>query len=489
MGGAALTCYDLNQHIKLIEGIEESELTQSVFINFFNRNKGFDQDTNLLDAFDTYAQEIYKDTERLSEPNLSIQKEMRHEAFRKKLYKNIYEINHINDTFSLKLLDDVVDTLPNYSEYSFEKLVPEIRETAPYLILRLLNDGVWNKKGGGNNTIENIKVISHYILGDTGNKSLLEKLAKDRGVLGIYDMLHFKFSCNYSRGGDIWDVSRSLMWHKLTQNGKLSVDDEIVNQTNDKDTLEEATLAAFKIFKEAYIDTGLNLLQDFEDITDEAILGNRVVLNKKWFKQVQTEEKYKYRIQAIKSRRQVFTIYDLCLEGNYSGMRCGGYVFKGKKIKEWMQDYLFGTCFKSSNPANKELFVNFLLKCLKSTVGSHGDRDYASQEFSFNEITLILNRERILEYWKENDENIKDTFKNKQGEIVTQNYVAYYQENEKNVSDLSNPSKTGMFDILDIELEKYLKEKEKIKEDIKKQKAVKVATKKSTSKKAGAKNQ
>lgn len=474
-GDKTLTNYGLNQLIKLIEGIEESELTQSVFIEFFNQNKKFTQSTVLLDMFDIYAQEIYKDNKKLSEPKLSIQKEARHDAFRKRLYKNIYEINRIDDTFSPKLLNEVVETLPYYSEYSLVNLVPEIREIAPYLILRLLNDGVWNKKGDGNNTVKNIEVISHYILGDTKTNlpSLLEKFAKGRGALGIYDMLHFRSSCNNSRGGDIWDVTRSLLWHKLTQNGKLSVGDEVINNTNNKNTLEEITLATFEIFKKAYIDIGKNILLEFKNVTDEVVLGKRIASNKKLLKQIQADERHERRIKATKARMEVFTTYDLCLEGEPGGIRSGGYLYKGRKIRDWMQDYMFNVCFNSTTNTNKELFVEYALKGFNtSSVSKSGRETVHSSEFSFNGLALVLGKERVLKYWKDNRKSIKTIFKNKEGEVVAENYIAYYQDqgDDKSESDLSNPTKTGVFDVLDCELEKYKEEQKQAVEDAKKKK-------------------
>ena len=371
-----------------------------------------------------------------------------------KLMSKIYEINRIDDNITIRLIDEVISHYPKFSLYESEN-VPDTRDRIFFLTLKLLNDGVWNKKGAGHNTVENIKVIANYLLKHDASLSVPEKIGKGRGPIGIYEMVHLRYSCNMSRGGSLWEINRALRWHKLTKNGSVSnIQDSDINNTDDEETLEEITSHVFSIFKSEYIDTKRNFLGEIESLTAEQLLGTEVANNEAWLEQIKKEERFEERIGLEKAKLEMFTIYDLCYEGNYSGIKCGGYVFEKRKIKDIMQDYLFDTCFIDSKnqDAAYEYFMNLLFRGFESFHSI--DEEKRGYKFVFEKTKSIIDSERLLTFWGVHRDEIKKLYEKKTGVLYAAGYTIFYQDDLRSLSDLSNKDKSGVFDILDAELVK-----------------------------------
>lgn len=440
--------YHLNQYIKFIEGIDDGRLTDSIFIEFF-KNFGNQEGQDTVSKFKNYVKNIIFDVDGDALEN-KIKNSFLLQEFFNKIAGKIYEINRIDDNICIQLIDEVISSAPRYSLLGFASL-SDTRDHFYYLIAKILNEGVWNKKGKGNNTIENTKVIAGYLLKHGEEKTILEKIAVGKGPIGMYEMVALKFSFNSSRSGNLWDIGRALMWHKLSDNGSNSVSDSAVNQTNDLVSMEEVSQNAFAIFKTEYIDNKKNFLKEIDDIKPEDVLGSDVSSDSVWLDTIKRDEKFEVGIGIIKAKIEMFTIYDFCFDGDHGGMRCGGYEYQGQKIRNIMQDYLFQTCFVNSVDPNigYECFMNLLLRSFESLRVFDDDRKYA---FYFDKIVNILNKERLLEYWKNNRDKIKELYSNKEGIFFGGHYNVYFKTVQESKSDLTNDDGTGVFDVLDKEL-------------------------------------
>jgi hypothetical protein len=443
-----LNTYQLNQYIKFIEGVDDGNLTDSVFLEFF-KNFSKQIGTDILSKFTSYITRVVP---RLAGEALEtmIKRSFMITEFYRKFHQKVYDVNKVDDQLSDQMLNEVIEYLPRFSLYESEN-APGTRNNLFYLILKIINDGVWNKKGEGHNSVENVKIIAQYLLKDGKNETVIEQMGKSRGVIGIYEILHLRYSCNQSRGGDMWEVSRALMWHKLTENGKKTVSDSEINQNNDQVSIEEITQNVFAVFKEEFIDKERNFLGEVEELTAEEILGKEIAENSEWLKVIKSEEQFESKIGLERAKIEMFSIYDLCFEGNYTGIKSGGYKYEGKKIRDIMQDYLFETCFVDAQNQERayESFVNLLLRGFEN-INSFSERN--KYRFDFKKITNILDGVKLLKYWEEHRDQIKLIYKDKQGVLHAGGYDVFFHDNEKSLSDLSNSEKTGVFDILDKEI-------------------------------------
>jgi hypothetical protein len=442
-----LNNYHLTQYIKFIEGFEETDLTDSILIKFIEALNPNEQTSNILEEIEIYLKDVFCPNKDPITTNVVVSMLMK--KFISKLSNRIYEINRINDKFSIILLNTIVDSFPKYSLYpcyegDISPNIHNIRKMLQLAVLKLLNDGVWNKDGRGQNSLSNIKFISYYILGcyEEGIKSIIEKLGKNRGILGIYDMLSI---CYIFIRTEYWEIQKSLYWHGLKQSGRDNITDQDVLNIDLRMLMEEVNVMALSIFKELYIDNGKNVFEDFTKIEGTDLVGGQASSISDWFGLIKSEEIFDSLVEIIKSELEIIVIYDLCSDFfNDNTYRCGYYFHGDTKIKDIMQDYLFEVCFKVSekNPDAYKYFVNYLLKNYVRMRGG----DNWSYGLKFEEIQKTLDKDTLLQYLDLNHEDIKDYFEGKEGAVKTYNYTATYKE------DLTNQAKTGLFDILENEL-------------------------------------
>ncbi len=456
----------LIQYIKFIEGIDIDELTDSVFFDFFSSIKSNEfpflgRDDNymsyvcrifnikdpkyahisLSEMFRAQINQIFllsqNDVESL------IFKDILMNKFFKKIGVRIHDINRIDDSFSRVLLVDIIENMPNYSHYpvngtnSFK--VENIRYTLNNAIAEILENGIWNVEGAGRNFLDNIKIISHYILGDTdaGIESILSKLGHSRGVLGIYDMV---LTHDFCLDDEMFNISRSLAWHSITNNGTTEgITEERINNRTFKDAIEEISLKTFELFKEEYIDPKKNFFIDVENLTLSDCLGKYVENEPDWLQEIQAEQDCSHKFEALKSRIQGYVINTFCID-DVSYKHCGIFEFGGRKIKDIMQDYLFDFCFGVSMGRKEgyDLFVRFILTQFSTITG-----ETTTYRLVLNKLYKVLNQQRLLQYWSDHRAEIKEYFADKAGHVSTAGYIATYEE------DLTNEGNTGVFDLLD----------------------------------------
>lgn len=464
-----LTNGQLLQYIKFIEGIDIDELTDSVFFEFFSSYKCHDQpDLNQVDGYrkyvhdmfnleynqpaDIYLTEMFRETINqlfvLDENSVQslVFKDVLMNQFFKKVSDKIQDVNRIDDHFSQVLLEDMLENMPKYSHYPpYDHLSLNIvnnRFSMSLAITKILENGIWNSKGGGRNFIDNVKIISQYILGDTnsGIESILSKLGHSRGALGIYDMVITHDLCVDL---DMFNIGRSLAWHRITQNGSLTgITDERINNRTIKETIEEICIKTFEVFKDEYIKPNKNFFLDVKNLSLSDCLGKYVEKDQEWLNLITNEAGCSNVLEILKSKIEGFVINTLCID-DASYKHCGIFEYEGRKIKSIMQDYLFDFCFsiKGTDKSGFEYFIRFIMKqYVTSSAGAS-----LSFYLDFEKVLKVLDREKLDKYWKAYGDQIKEYFEGEKGYVRTANYTASYD------GDLTNTNGTGIFDILDKE--------------------------------------
>ncbi|MFA6897063.1 MAG: P-loop NTPase fold protein [Patescibacteria group bacterium] len=365
------------------------------------------------------------------------------EQVREKLWRIIINnARKLNDAVSANLIGNLLENIHNYSLLDIKNIGIGLRDDISIFLVRLLDAAGWGDYSGdhSHNTEENIKGIAEWIFGEGqySGRGILSRLSNpEHGILGLYDLLAFRLHCSTDRGGDIFDLSRSLSKHS-DKNAPTE------GNTRDiaKEEMREISQKVFGIFKEQYIDPGKNIFEEIEKLHLNELAGKYSEYVESQIKEgIILREEVERKIASLKSGIISFIVYQLGNELINSGVGCGFYDPSGKEdkhqIKEEFNRYLFNFCF---NPAKTEdgyeHFVRFLLRNYASVFASQR-RDGREYIPSIGEFIKALDKEMLTSYWQENSEAIKGLgFEQEEKQIINSNYTATYKEHLDNLYEV-----------------------------------------------------
>jgi hypothetical protein len=338
--------------------------------------------------------------------------------------------SHVGDSLITYLLAHFQD----YSLISVDKIGLGLRDDLSYLLLFLLDRVGWSTASGSRspNTPENIREIADRIFGEGRHQgqSIVDTLgAKERGVLGLFDLMLFRLSCSADRGGDTFNLQRALSLH-----GDPKAPTEGPTNIIAIEEMREISQRVFRIFQDQYITPKENLFDRINALTVKDLLGKySLFVDKELAAGKLKQEELEKAVAVTKSRITGFVVYQLGNSLVSSGVGCGYYDVEGKNdskgISESINSYLFEECFNPSrDERNYENFLDYLLINLSNTFSSSSDFDYTQKPY-VGEFTKVLSKERLVDYWKKNRKIILEMSLNtKEKQVVTSNYTATYKK-------------------------------------------------------------
>ncbi|MEK8133117.1 P-loop NTPase fold protein [Paenibacillus filicis] len=298
-----------------------------------------------------------------------------------------------------------LDTLPKYSSLEIQNLGVGLRgHTFIFFIANLLDKIGWKDEGGyhWSNTDGNIIEIAEWIFGENEYKGIgiLEKLGNSKnGVLGLHDLLVFRLSCCADRGGDLFNLSRSLSINGDENNPTEGRVEDIV-----KGEMRKISQHIFHQFQKQYIDTKKNIFDAVMGLTIEEVCGNS------YYYIVEsgvTDGELNAKLEELKSKLIVFMIYQLGSTIYSSGIACGYYDEEGNEdkhgINKAINEYLFDICFNPELCENgPDYFLYYLFLMFEPTFGVTSKRLPTIKGFS-----RVLDTEKISDYWKKYRKDIE----------------------------------------------------------------------------------
>ena len=339
------------------------------------------------------------------------------------------------------LIDKLLDSFPQYSVIDIDRLGTGGRLDLALLLVRILDAIGWSDQQRQyiDNIEGNVSAIAERIYGEGQyeNNGLLSKLFHaDRGVLGLYDVMRFRLYCCADRGGDVFNVQRSLILHH-DPNGQTSgsVQAIVVGE------MRELSQSIFSRFKNDFINKRVNiftlveslslkeLASEWEGFIKEKVNDDEPVSDE----HISTEELEQI-IAQTKSRIIVFILYQLGNQLIKSGIGCGYYDEKGIEDRNGIADqvsrYLFDVCFSiEQSGQNAVYFMDYILM----NCATPFETDGAAQPI-LEKILLVVNVADLREYWLKNrDFFIKQKFGKKVRLIQTGNYEISYTDGVPNV--------------------------------------------------------
>ena len=328
-----------------------------------------------------------------------------------------------------------VQHIPDYSLLNLDgtELVG-FRDDAAYMLAKLLDVFGWANSGASRvaNTPENIAEIAEWIFGDGRHKDegVIQVLgAPDRGPLGLYDLMIFRLMCSADRGGDIFNLSRAIALHG-DPDAKTTGDTQVIAIAE----MRELSQATFKIFNEQYIIPEKNIFVAIDAVTLESLAGSYYdYMQQQAQSRGVTDEQLKKESDRLKSQMKSFITYQLGNQIVSSGVGCGRYDFEGNADKSGIASavnaYLFTQCF---NPARDEAnclhFLNYAIINFGNRFSFDSEPGYAFVP-SVDELTKVLDREFLTQYWAENQERIREAAnKAMDREVITPNFTISYRD-------------------------------------------------------------
>lgn len=317
-------------------------------------------------------------------------------------------LNTSANSFSLEkskeILQYAIDSINNYSILRLQKHGIGLRASwIQYTIVKLLDKLGWADDAGThwNNSDLNVIGIAEWIFGEKQykNAGILDLLAaEEKGVLGLYDLLTFRLYCCSDRNEDIYNLTRSLSRHGGKQNPTSGEVRSIVIGE-----MREISQHIFQIFRSQYIDKGKNIFEEVLELSlDESCSRSTDYIKLKVPFNILDKE-----LNKLKSELLSFMLYQLGSIKIGSGVPCGYYDIKGNKdlheINMEMNNYLFDFCFNTQNSEMAtEYFLYYLFLNYTTAYG------YTTKHTpSIEDFTNVLNRDRIIDYWKSNKDEIK----------------------------------------------------------------------------------
>lgn len=340
-----------------------------------------------------------------------------------------------NGMIAAQLISSIVSAIPRHSLFSHQKLGLGFRKDLSLFLIIALDGMGWTDGGDRHdNSQENILEIAEWIFGEGRHKDsgILRALAaEDRGILGLYDLLRFRLFCNSDRGGDIFNLQRALSKHAdpsapTEGSVKLIVIEE----------MREISQAVFEFFEDQYINKDVNIFDSIEALTLDDLCG---LYGQFVNSRLDLAQEVVVEVAKLKSLIKTFSIYQLGNTVIEHGVGCGYYDEVGKNdkqgINQRMNDYLFKHCFNPSlSVCNYEHFLDYLLINLTNSYEYSRAQKYIP---SINELTKVLDKARLADYWRSNSAAIKAlNLPSKDKKIITVNYTASYQIDLKPLYEL-----------------------------------------------------
>lgn len=352
-------------------------------------------------SLDIISEELNQYTQNIDVP---------HDEFWRTLAK------HPSDDFSIdqatEIIDFLVDHLPDYSMLDSSDNEDSlgsnlgVRHTLMYRLLGILNAIGWvdDEDKHWENDRDHILTIAHHIFGEheyAGKGILARLLNKNRGVLGLMDTMGFRLSCCHNRGGRLYNLYHALGYHA---NSDAPTSGNITELAIGE--MREMSQFIFKVFKEEYIDKKRNIFDEIDTLAMEDMTGSELwhkLLHKRF-----SEEKLRRKLLYTRNFLTEFIPFQLGNKDTSSGIGCGYYNPTGtddtQEISDHMNTYFFDVCFDGYNKEKDyEYFLRHLMNRNSATVsGKKIVVEPAAKDF-----TVLLNRERLIEFWNSHREEIK----------------------------------------------------------------------------------
>ncbi|MFJ2043974.1 P-loop NTPase fold protein [Paenibacillus taichungensis] len=413
--------FDANKRLDSSKNIPEQNITSFACFNgsrYRNGHRNLEQYLNLIIKFSRpIPTDQYKFYSNLKNEILNGSKIS--EIFNREEFSFTYgEKRHVelwrvitntnNNNISLEKSKEIIryllESIPNYSIVTMEK--PEIglrNGSIHYILVKLLDKFGWTDelKMHHNNTDSNVRGIAEWIFGEKQfkNEGILNRLAsEERGILGLYDLLNFRLSCCTDRGGDIYNLSRSLSKHGGSNNPTSG---PVKNITIGE--MREISQYTFNIFKIQYIDKNINIFEEIFGLPADALYSRSIM----YIKSEVSNEFLIKELERSKSKIILFMLYQLGGSSTANGVPCGYYDINGNddnhEINIAVNSYLFDFCFNpQKSDKGYEYFLYYLYFKYRMVYG-----DTSMSILNVKEITDVLNIDRVTEYWRDFKEDIK----------------------------------------------------------------------------------
>ncbi|WP_244918677.1 KAP family P-loop NTPase fold protein [Paenibacillus dendritiformis] len=336
-----------------------------------------------------------------------------------------------------EIISYALDSLPQYSSLDLQNMNVGFRSfTLIFFIAKLLDKIGWVDEEGQhwNNSDNHVIQIAEWIFGEKQHRQngILDTLAKrERGLLGLRDLLIFRLCCCADRGGDMFNLSRALSIHGGPNNPtEGSVNDIVIGE------MRELSQYIFQVFKNRYIDKHINIFDEVMELTAEEICGRSY----DYIQSQITDKDFNNKLQRWKSKLLNFIIYQLGSTIYSSGIPCGYYNMQGDKdgqgINKSINNYLFNTCFNPQlHEKGFDYFLYYLFSNFETTFGHTKHRVPRLEGF-----LKVLDKERMKRYWIEHGDRIKGRQWNGDDKLISgedeASYTRYLEETYKVLDEL-----------------------------------------------------
>jgi hypothetical protein len=196
--------------------------------------------------------------------------------------------------------------------------------------------------------------------------------------------------------------------------------------------MREISQKIFHIFKTQYIDNNRNIFAEISVLGIEQLAGQyKNYIETQVASGILESDELEKRIDIHKSTVISFISYQLGNNIISNGVGCGYYDPTGKEDKHLigvlMNDYFFNQCFNPVSNENIEYFLDYLLRNFASVFASTREdgRNYIP---TINEFTKVLDKKKLIMYWKINSSDIKALkLEDKEKILNVGNYTASYK--------------------------------------------------------------
>jgi hypothetical protein len=347
-----------------------------------------------------------------------------HQQLWRVIVNNMHDLPSVVGHNAIRYLKNNIHRYPVFTRDS----IAGIRDDLAYFLAKLLDRVGWCDENGlhHHNSDENIRQIAEWVFGDgrhVGDGILDSLIRKEYGVLGLFDALLFRLSCNVDRGGDVHNLARALAYRgdaNAPTTGRLS---EILIAE-----MRGISQHLFSLFTHLYINPRRNILEEVDKLTYRDLMGDWADvsqgINESSGSELQND------LSVKRSSIIQFICYQIGGEVIEQGVCCGYYDEAGfddqKGIAKAFRGYLFDVCFEpKSGDTNYERFLDFLLMQF-ALVHSLRDRKFVPR---INALTKVLGKEPLAKYWQEHRTTIMAReFTSMPKEVVTANYRASYSD-------------------------------------------------------------